>query len=133
MIPKIVSVANSSENKEAILPPKFCPSCGTSVLKDENKVRFYCPNSLNCPAQHSEKMIFAVTVKDEILDIIDGIPVKQVDELKGSGDDTIFVITAKESSQYEMYQNLLALGIKKIVYLSDDVRCLLTQNVQSEH
>ncbi len=80
-----------------------------------------------------EKMIFAVTVKDEILDIIDGIPVKQVDELKDSGDDTIFVITAKESRQYEMYQNLLALGIKKIVYLSDDVRCLLTQNVQSEH
>lgn len=65
VIPKIISVASSLDNdfwekNEVIEPPKNCPSCGGEVLKDEDKVRFYCSNSFDCPAQHSEKIIFAV-------------------------------------------------------------------------
>jgi len=30
------------------------------VLKDEDKVRYYCPNSYGCPAQMREKIAFAV-------------------------------------------------------------------------
>jgi NAD-dependent DNA ligase len=48
------------EIEKRILPPKFCPSCGSEVKKDENKVRYYCPNKLDCPAQHIEKLIFAI-------------------------------------------------------------------------
>lgn len=62
VIPKIISVIKK-ENRddfEEILPPKFCPSCQTKVLKDDWKVRFYCPNIIDCPAQHSEKLAFAV-------------------------------------------------------------------------
>ena len=62
VIPKIISVVKEwrQENAQAIYPPKFCPSCETPVIKDGNKVRFYCPNTVDCPAQHSEKLVFAV-------------------------------------------------------------------------
>ena len=52
----------------------------------------------------------------------DGIPVKQIDEFKGSGDNTIFIITVKEEKQYEMLQNMQRLGIENVLYLSDEVR-----------
>lgn len=64
VIPKIISVVkNDSINRddfEKIETPKLCPSCKTILLKDEDKVRFYCPNKIDCPAQHIEKLIFAV-------------------------------------------------------------------------
>lgn len=63
VIPKIISVAKSydKENEEnKIFPPEFCPSCGEKILKDEDKVRFYCGNTFFCPAQQSEKIIFWV-------------------------------------------------------------------------
>ena len=62
VIPKIISVVQTwnRDNFIDIFPPKFCPSCETFVQKDEDKVRFYCPNSIDCPAQHTEKLIFAV-------------------------------------------------------------------------
>ena len=59
VIPKIISVASSSE-WENISPPKTCPSCGESVLKDEEKVRYYCANAYACSAQMREKLAFAV-------------------------------------------------------------------------
>ncbi|QFR39109.1 NAD-dependent DNA ligase LigA [Candidatus Gracilibacteria bacterium 28_42_T64] len=62
VIPKIISVVKTGErdNLEKIFPPKFCPSCETEVVKDEGKVRYYCPNDLDCPAKHSEKLAFSV-------------------------------------------------------------------------
>ncbi|NVP17438.1 NAD-dependent DNA ligase LigA [Candidatus Gracilibacteria bacterium] len=80
VIPKIISVVkNDSINRddfEKIETPKLCPSCKTILLKDEDKVRFYCPNTIDCPAQHIEKLIFAVgkTGFD-----IDGFGEKQVE------------------------------------------------------
>ena len=67
VIPKIISVASSpypDGSKEAeiyqVHPPKLCPSCQSEVLKDEDKVRYYCPNNYGCPAQMREKISFAV-------------------------------------------------------------------------
>lgn len=64
VIPKIIGVAASPDSDESglrmILPPESCPSCGAKVVKDEDKVRYYCPNSSNCPAQMIEKFAFAV-------------------------------------------------------------------------
>lgn len=59
VIPKIISVATSSDG-ESIYPPKLCPSCWSEVCKDEQKVRYYCPNTYGCPAQMREKLAFAV-------------------------------------------------------------------------
>lgn len=59
VIPKIISVASSLWDKD-IFPPSICPSCWETVLKDDEKVRYYCPNSYACPAQMKEKLAFAV-------------------------------------------------------------------------
>jgi DNA ligase (NAD+) len=59
VIPKIISVASANWGKE-IRVPTHCPSCGSSVLKDEEKVRYYCWNAYGCPAQMQEKLAFAV-------------------------------------------------------------------------
>jgi DNA ligase (NAD+) len=59
VIPKIISVAIAWIG-DSILPPLFCPSCNTQILKDSDRVRYYCPNSYGCPAQMHEKTAFAV-------------------------------------------------------------------------
>ncbi len=62
VIPKIISVVKTWDREllEKIKVPEFCPSCETKVFKDEWKVRFYCPNNIDCPAKNSEKLAFAV-------------------------------------------------------------------------
>lgn len=62
VIPKIVWVIKKSRNGSEvdIITPKVCPSCGTEVLKNDDKVRFYCPNHLNCPEQIKQKLIHSV-------------------------------------------------------------------------
>ncbi len=45
---------------EKIHTPEFCPSCKTPVKKDEDKVRYYCPNDIDCPAKHSEMLTYSV-------------------------------------------------------------------------
>ncbi len=67
VIPKIISVASSAsetgltgDRSPVISPPNHCPSCWNQVCKDEQKVRYYCPNVYGCPAQMQEKLAFAV-------------------------------------------------------------------------
>lgn len=65
VIPKIISVIkevrNDDINKSSIiLPPEFCPSCFSPVVKDDDKVRYYCTNKITCPAQNYEKMAWSV-------------------------------------------------------------------------
>lgn len=62
VIPKVISVIKElRDGSEAdIKIPKYCPSCETKVLKDEDKVRYHCPNEIDCPAKNHEKLAFAV-------------------------------------------------------------------------
>jgi DNA ligase (NAD+) len=62
VIPKIISVVTDEKlhRWEKILAPEFCPSCWVRVLKDENKVRFYCSNKISCPVQNVEKLAWSV-------------------------------------------------------------------------
>lgn len=62
VIPKIVGVIKESRNESEIdiITPKVCPSCGSEILKDDDKVRFYCPNHLHCPEQIKQKLIHSV-------------------------------------------------------------------------
>ncbi|MFK7780625.1 MAG: NAD-dependent DNA ligase LigA [Candidatus Gracilibacteria bacterium] len=79
VIPKIISVIKTGnrEELEPILPPQFCPSCETEVLKDEGKVRYYCPNNIDCPAKNSEKLAFAVSKQGLN---IDGLGERQIEQ-----------------------------------------------------
>ena len=62
VIPKIISVIKDWDrnNLETIKIPQFCPSCKTIIQKDDNKVRYYCPNNIDCIAKHHEKLSYAV-------------------------------------------------------------------------
>lgn len=62
VIPKVISVIKETRTwKETpINPPEFCPSCGTKVIKDEDKVRYYCPNEKWCETQIKQKIIYSV-------------------------------------------------------------------------
>lgn len=61
VIPKIISVIKETRTWDeiSINPPENCPSCGEKVLKDDDKVRYYCGNE-NCEAQIKQKIIYAV-------------------------------------------------------------------------
>lgn len=74
VIPKIIWVVDSSSSKtivkenidenilshKDIYPPKICPSCWSNILHDTEKVRFYCPNHLNCHDQIKQKLIYSI-------------------------------------------------------------------------
>lgn len=62
VIPKIISVIKEGriDWSEKIIAPSSCPSCDTEVIKDWEKVRFYCPNFNSCPAQIWESLAYSV-------------------------------------------------------------------------
>ncbi|MDD4151967.1 MAG: NAD-dependent DNA ligase LigA, partial [Candidatus Gracilibacteria bacterium] len=62
VIPEVVSVIKEARNGDEIFIeiPEKCPICNTSVAKDQDKVRYYCPNHLGCAAQISGKIIYQV-------------------------------------------------------------------------
>lgn len=78
VIPKIISpiidARDGSEKPIAI--PTSCPSCGAPIQKDEQKVRYYCPNKTNCPAQNAEQLAYSVGKNG--FDI-DGLGERQID------------------------------------------------------
>jgi len=64
VIPKIIWVASphltSPKERGIIRAPIICPSCCTQILKDEEKVRYYCPNTDKCFEQQKYRLIYAV-------------------------------------------------------------------------
>jgi DNA ligase (NAD+) len=54
VIPEVTtSIPEARTGKEMlILSPSRCPSCGSALIREEDKVAVLCPNRLECPAQH---------------------------------------------------------------------------------
>ncbi len=50
IIPKIVACKNES-SLHSFEVPRLCPACSTPLVKSENEVALYCPNTQGCPAQ----------------------------------------------------------------------------------
>ena len=50
IIPEVLSVKKHCENSEPFTMPKFCPSCGSRVYREDGEVAIRCDN-LDCPAQ----------------------------------------------------------------------------------
>lgn len=111
---------NASVYKDAILTK--AASYENIVLYGAGVVGSKVKDDLVNRGVQKSQLTFAVTLKSDNQDEKDGIPVKQIDEFKGSGDNTIFIITVKEEKQYEMLQNMQRLGIENVLYLSDEVR-----------
>jgi DNA ligase (NAD+) len=55
VIPEVVSVITETRNGSEKIEgaPEKCPSCGTLLVKESEKVAVFCPNRTSCPAQTS--------------------------------------------------------------------------------
>ena len=53
IIPKIINVNLDKRLPEAqrVIYPTICPECGTTLIRKEGEVAFYCPNDEACPPQ----------------------------------------------------------------------------------
>jgi DNA ligase (NAD+) len=60
IIPKIMGLVKKGKNTSFWLMPKACPSCGSPVVKDTEKVAYRCPNKLRCDAQAIERLKHAL-------------------------------------------------------------------------
>lgn len=50
IIPEVLSVVSHGENSKPFEMPKFCPSCGSPVFREEGEAAIRCDNP-DCPAQ----------------------------------------------------------------------------------
>ena len=72
IIPKITAVELSKRPAGAQRPrfPETCPDCGTTLVRDEDQARHYCPNSDSCPEQIKGRFIHFISRK--AMDILAG-------------------------------------------------------------
>lgn len=50
IIPEVVCVKEHTKDSKDLLMPKFCPSCGSLLIRDEDEAAIRCTDA-NCPAQ----------------------------------------------------------------------------------
>lgn len=115
VIPEIVSVvlARRPEHTKPIDPPKYCPVCGSKVVKNEEEVAIRCNNYLWCRAQLKESIKHfasrgALNIKglgDEVIDkLVDTNLVKNVVDLYSLSQEQIMAL---ERQGEKSAQNLL--------------------------
>lgn len=53
IIPKITGVELSQRSDDVVRPafPDRCPDCGTTLIRDEEEAKAFCPNQTGCPTQ----------------------------------------------------------------------------------
>lgn len=73
VIPEILSLAEILPDSKPIIPPKFCPCCGTEI--EERGANLVCPNE-NCEDQIKGKIVNAVSKKGLN---IEGVSEKSID------------------------------------------------------
>ena len=65
IIPKITGVELSMRAQDVVLPhfPQTCPDCGTSLIRDEEEAKAFCPNQAGCPTQIKGRLIHFLSRK----------------------------------------------------------------------
>lgn len=65
IIPKITAVELSRRTEGAEIPkfPETCPDCGTSLIRDTEEAKAFCPNTGGCPTQIKERLIHFLSRK----------------------------------------------------------------------
>ena len=138
VIPKVVRTIPEERPADArpILAPTHCPSCGTSLVRPENEVSYYCPNEEQCPAQIKGRVLhFASrnamdiqTLGDALVEqlvargLIKGpadlyfLQEPQLEKLERMGTKSAQnILHALEKSRQKSYEHLLyALGIRHV-------------------
>ena len=65
IIPKITGVELTQRPADADLPhfPATCPDCGTTLIRDEQEAKAFCPNQSGCPTQIKGKLVHFLSRK----------------------------------------------------------------------
>ena len=65
IIPKITGVELSMRTPDVVLPhfPETCPDCGTTLIRDEEEAKSFCPNQSGCPTQIKGRLIHFLSRK----------------------------------------------------------------------
>lgn len=65
IIPKITGVDLSKRSAGAPLPefPATCPDCGTTLVREEDEAKWFCPNADGCPMQIKGRLLHFVSRK----------------------------------------------------------------------
>ncbi len=65
IIPKITAVEMTKRPDGAPVPhfPDTCPDCGTSLVRDSEEAKAFCPNTGGCPTQIKERLIHFLSRK----------------------------------------------------------------------
>lgn len=92
------------------------------VIYGAGKVGRYVAERLQAADVPKEKLTFAVTDLQDIEHIIDGVPVKQIDEAAGEPNkDRLILVAVKGEKQITMLNYLIYLGCNNIVIADDEV------------
>lgn len=79
IIPKIAGVDKSLRQSDAlpIVFPSTCPDCGTTLIKAEGEVGYFCPNKQGCPMQikgsiehYTQRKAADITIGPETIDAL---------------------------------------------------------------
>lgn len=81
IIPEVVGVQTHGPNAEIFKMPLYCPSCGSSVIKEEDEAVHRCTNT-ECPAQLLRRLIHFVS--RDAMDI-EGLGPAVLEQLINSG------------------------------------------------
>lgn len=65
IIPKITGVELSKRGKDTKKPdfPTVCPDCGTTLVKEDDEAKWFCPNSEGCPTQIKGRLLHFLSRK----------------------------------------------------------------------
>lgn len=65
IIPKITGVELSKRGKDTKKPdfPTVCPDCGTTLIKEDDEAKWFCPNIEGCPTQIKGRLLHFLSRK----------------------------------------------------------------------
>ena len=99
IIPKIVEVNDSLRHPmaEKVRFIKFCPECGTELIRREGEAAHYCPNETGCPPQIKGKIIHFISRKAMDIDGLgeETIELLYNEKLVGNSADLYDLITSQ--------------------------------------
>lgn len=58
IIPYVISVVERGADREPVVEPTVCPSCGAPLAREQGQVALRCSNSFGCPEQRARSIEF---------------------------------------------------------------------------
>jgi len=114
IIPYVITVMERAADRELVVEPTECPSCGTRLQREEGLVALRCPNSFACPVQRARSIEFfckrdAMNIENLgpslVSQLVDGGLVKDVADLY---DLTVEQLVELERMGEKSAQNVVA-------------------------